>query len=294
MGCHNCSRIEQIVEEKKEYKKEKKEKKDKLEFDFIKARKLVKLLLSEDKLYYKTLNYVLLFNDEQFENLFKGNMEYKKYPYNNIQDKTKFKYLLMKFEDFNYLLFEWYENESKYENLIKLWNSNYCVCVLAKSEDEEIEEIFQKIDITDLDNFMIDFRSIMNSSIDSKASDIKNYLKDEFEDFYSLIQVTDEYKENFKKSPIKNKEILTENLSNIGFKLVEKSLPLVKDYIANKFPNLNILSQIQLKTEMLSKLKKVIFDEVINDNKLFSKGISFETVSKCWRARISVGAIIAA
>ena len=25
MGCHNCSRIEQIVEEKKEYKKEKKE-----------------------------------------------------------------------------------------------------------------------------------------------------------------------------------------------------------------------------------------------------------------------------
>lgn len=280
MGCHNCSRIEQIVEEKKEYKKEQKEKKDKLEFDFIKARKLVKLLLSEDKLYYKTLNYVLLFNDEQFENLFKGNMEYKKYPYNNIQDKIKFRDLLMKFEDFNYLLFEWYENESKYENLIKLWNSNYCVCVLAKSKDEEIEEIFQKIDITDLDNFMIDFRSIMNSSIDSKAADIKNYLKDEFEDFYSLIQVTDEYKENFEKSPIKNKEILTENLSNIGFKLVEKSLPLVKDYIANKFPNLNILSQIQLKTEMLSKLKKVIFDEVINDNKLFSKGISFETVSK--------------
>ena len=76
MGCQNCKKSQQIIEEIQEEKKEVEKVKDELEFDFIKARQLVKLLLAEDKLYKQYLNYVLLFDDESFLNLFKGNLDY--------------------------------------------------------------------------------------------------------------------------------------------------------------------------------------------------------------------------
>jgi hypothetical protein len=50
---------------------------DPLKFDFHRARKIVKLCLSKDDLYGKLLGYVLSFNKEQFENLFKGNEYFK-------------------------------------------------------------------------------------------------------------------------------------------------------------------------------------------------------------------------
>ena len=281
MGCQYCSRNVQIYEEEKEEKKEEiKKDEDELKFDIIKARKLVKLLLAEDTLYKQALNYVILFTDEQFENLFKGNLDYKKFPYQNIHDKTQFEKLLLKFEDFNDVLYEFYKDENTYDNLIRVWKSKICISALSDLSDFELEELLNKYNLTDINDFITECLLIINNSTNKKAVDIRNYLKDEFIDFYSLIQVSNDYKEEFNKTKMESKEIITTNLDNIVHKLIEKSMPLVKDYIAEKFPNLNILSKIELKSGMLTKLKTALLDGIKGDISQFPKGINFNTVQK--------------
>jgi hypothetical protein len=286
MGCQSCKKAEQ-VEEERIYPEiitiGKKKVIDEFELDYIKARKLVKLLLSEDHLYSNTLNYVLFFTDEQFKNLFQGNDDYKNYPYHYIGDRNQFKSLLLKFRDKSTLLYEWYKDESKYSNLIKIWNSNYLVFELSKNSDIELKEQLKKFGITDLDDFIDEFKTILNNSIETKASDINNYLMNEYEDYFSLIETTKECKEEFEKSNINNKEVFTVNLNNIMGKLVKRCLPLVKDYLIKRYPNLNILSKIQLNNEMFSTLKDKLLNE-INNNNSQSNGIGFDTVSNLFTA----------
>jgi hypothetical protein len=97
MGCKLCRKETQIPGDLEMI--------NPITFDFIKARKLVELLLSEDNLYKNCLSTILTFNEEQLENLFMGNDEYKYYPYDIITDKRQFEKLLFKFEDFNQFLF---------------------------------------------------------------------------------------------------------------------------------------------------------------------------------------------
>ena len=288
MGCQYCHRNLQIIDEidgspppkSKPILGKLKTLKPKNEFDidFIKARYLVKILLEEDNLYKTAWNYVKLFNDEQFENLFLGNCEYNKYPDYNINNKRQFKFLLMKFEDFSSILYEWYKDESKYDNLIKIWNSNLNIYLLSKSSDLELEKQLKNIGITDLDNFGMELRIIINNSVESKSSDIKNYLKEKFDDFYSVIEVTEDYKNEFQKTNIKNKKIIIDNLDNISLKLAEKALPLTKDFINEKYPMLNMLSKLKLKSNFNNKLKKLILNEINSDKDKKTQIIGFETV----------------
>ena len=55
-------------------------------------------------------------------------------------------------------------------------------------------------------------------------------------------------------------------------------MPLVKDYIAKKYPNLNILSKIELKSGMLNRLKTALFDEINKDNSQDPKKVCFNVV----------------
>ena len=187
----------------------------------------------------------------------------------------------MRFEDYNSLLFEWYKDESKYDNIVKLWNSKLCISKLKDESDAQINERLKYLNISDVDNFISDFKDLVNNSIESKSSDIKNYLKRQYKDFYDLIEVTKNSEEDIKKSDIPNKEILESNLKNIAGELVKKSFPLVKNYISKKFLNLNVLSKLQLKSGMLNKLKNNIITVIKNsENKsIFSDGLSFNTLS---------------
>ena len=56
-----------------------------------------------------------------------------------IKDQNIFKQLLWKLEDFNSLLYEWYNNESKFDLLKDLWKSKLCIYNLSKDSDEELE-----------------------------------------------------------------------------------------------------------------------------------------------------------
>lgn len=281
MGCQCCKKKSQIDEPLIDKKEEEKEEIDIYKFNFEKALKLIKLLLSEDPIYHKALNYIILFNEEELENLFLGNYEYKKFQYRNIHDEFIFKRLLYKFEDFNSILFEWYQDETKYDNLIKLWKSTDCITLYKDYSDEKLEEEFRKLGISDLDNFKEEFRNVNNNSVAEKACDIKNYLRDNYDDFYSLIKTSLDYKKEMEKSSINEKEIYTINLENISKKLVKESFPLIKNFILKKYPNLNIFSKFELmKSEMFTNLHKKIFGEIINEETSASNGIGYNSISQ--------------
>ena len=283
MGCRACNKNSQIVEPLTKIVEEKVEEVDPFKFDANKARKLIKILLSEDSLYYKTLNYIILFNDEELENLFFGNYEYKNFPYHNIPNSSEFRDLLYKFEDFNSFLFEWYKDEAKYDNLIKLWKSRDFISKYSEYSDEKLEKKFRELEINDLDFFIEEFRRINSNSIEKKGGDIKNYIQDNYDDFNSLLCTTLDYKKQYEKSNIEKKEIYTVNLENIAKKLVKQSLPLIKDYIFKKYPKLNIFSQIQLKKdEMLTKLTKKLFGEINNDSNITSHSFGFESLPQLY------------
>ena len=279
MGCNYCHRAAQVVEEfepKRELSKIKSLNKTigEFEFDFKKAMRLFKLLLSEDNLYNKILNDILLFNDEQFENLFQGNTEYKHYPYHNITNERIFKYLLLKLENFYPLLYEWYKDETKYNILIKLWRSNLNIYNLSKNPD--LEQDLEKMGITDID----ELTGIIGNSLESKANDIKNYLKIEDDYFISLIQINNEYKEYFDNSLIQGKKTISQNFKNINKKLIEESLPLIKAYIKEKYPNLNAASRNELETKMRKKLRDSLLNEIINDKESPKKKVGYKVISE--------------
>ena len=226
------------------------------------------------------MNYILLFNEEQFEHLFQGDDEYKKYPYHLISDKFNFAPLLLKFEEYNSLLYEWYEDETKFDILLKLWKSDLSMYQLSKDSNPEIKrKLKEKANITMSEDDLIEFINIISSrTIETKASNIKNYLKLEEEYYVSLVQTINEYKEYFEGSEIDENKIISHNLDNISKKLIEESLPLIKDYINKTFPNLNSSAKRQLETKMRKKLREGIFNEIIHDKEAKKKGINFDVI----------------
>ena len=293
MGCQYCKRSSQIpeIEEpiqepiKKPINEPKtitKLVKDKnIEF-FIKARRFIQNVLSEDKIYHKTLDYILQFDEEQFEHLFQGDDEYKKYPYHLIHDMFEFKTLLFKLEDYNSLVYEWYEDKTKFDIFMKLWKTkNICIYDLSKKSNNEIKEVLEKANIIMSDDDLIEFINIISSrTLATKASDIKNYLKLEEDYFVSLVQTVNEYKEYFEESRIDEVKIISKNLDNISKKLIEESLPLIKDYINKNFPDLNVSAKRQLETKMQKKFRNELLDKIIHDKEAKKEGVGFEVVLK--------------
>ena len=279
MGCQLCNKNSQIVEPLiKEEKKIIIEEDDELKFDAYKARKLIKFMLLEDKVYRNSLNPILLFNEEQLENLFKGNDDYAYYPYHNIQNRVEFKNLLMKFEDYSDILFEWYKDESKYDNLIKLWKRNLCIYIMKDYSDERLIEELRNAELSDIDDFIVEFKTVINNSIESKASDINNYLKDEYDDFYSLITTSEDFKNDRVLSKKENNGAFTINFKNIIERLVKASFPLIKKYAKQNLTDLNILSKIKLKSKMLNKLKNCLLKQIQSNRTSNSNGIGFDNI----------------
>ena len=291
MGCQSCKKASQIpeIEEpieniiKKPINVPKiitKQVKDKnIEF-FIKARRFIKNILSEDEIYHKTLDYILKFNEEQIEHLFLGDDEYKEYPFNLIHNTNDFKTLLWKLEDYNSLVYEWYEDETKLDIFKKLWKSNLGIYKLSQKPNNEIkEELEKKANIIMSDDDLIEFINIIGSrTIASKASDIKNYLKLEEDYFISITQTINEYKEYFEESNIDENKIISKNLDNISKKLIEESLPLIKDYINKNFPDLNASAKKQLETKKQKRFRDELLDKIIHDKEAKKKGVNFDVV----------------
>ena len=117
MGCCCKKKGERLLEEQKK------------EFDYIKAKKLIMLCISEDYRFKKFSNQIENFDEIMFENFFKGNVDYFHYYNfkNGITTDIEFESLLYYLEDFQSILLEWYEDESKHNIIQKLWLKRYCI-----------------------------------------------------------------------------------------------------------------------------------------------------------------------
>ena len=116
---------------------------DSMETDFEEhsARGLVDFLLENDvKSYRKFLPEIRKLDSNSFRNMFYGN---KNYNY-NIKNKFQFSQLLDKFENFKFLLEEWYEENDKHIYIKELWEKYISIESLRDKKENEIEDFLSE------------------------------------------------------------------------------------------------------------------------------------------------------
>lgn len=112
--------------------------------DIPKAKELTKILLENDvRRYNKFLPYIQSMNDEDFANLFIGDIEYGKYPIQHID----FTELIKKFNNYHSIIEELYESKENHKYLVELWIHYISIEDLRKLEKEKIEEELEKNEI---------------------------------------------------------------------------------------------------------------------------------------------------
>lgn len=187
-------------------------------FDKNKALNLLKLCLKDDGYFYYFYDKIDTFEDEMFEQFFKGNYDYCKKETDLIDINQQYYYelLLRKLEDFQSIICEWYEDESKHPLIKGLWEKKLCIGLLKNKTYEELDEILNEIidknsiDIANKEKIKIELKNLINDSPETEASNMAIYLKKNFEDFYSLIEISKNYKdriENRKQMKIKHVKI---------------------------------------------------------------------------------------
>jgi len=90
--------------------------------DLSQKRKLAEYLISSDyNIFKRHLSEVQNLNDEQFNELFEGNTDYKKF---NVQNQKNFNQLVAKFDDNKDLIMKWYNKEDYYIFILEIWKPN--------------------------------------------------------------------------------------------------------------------------------------------------------------------------
>lgn len=113
------------------------------DFEEQTARDLVYLILENDvKVYRKLLPEIRKLDSDSFKNMFQGN---KKYDY-NIKNKSKvnFNSLVDKFENFKYLLEEWYEDKDTHVYIQELWEKYISIESMRDKTEKEIENFLSE------------------------------------------------------------------------------------------------------------------------------------------------------
>lgn len=106
------------------------------DFEEQPARELADFILENDvKFYRKFRSEVKKLDSKSFKNMFSGN---KNYNY-NIRNKIHFNQLVTKFENFKFLLEEWYEDKDTYIYIKQLWEKYISIESLKDKKEEEIE-----------------------------------------------------------------------------------------------------------------------------------------------------------
>ena len=114
------------------------------DFEERAARVLVDLILENDvKTYRKFLPEIRKLDSNSFKNMFCGN---KNYNY-SIKNKFQFNQLLNKFENFKFLLEEWYEDADTYVYIKELWEKYISIESLRDKKEKEIEDFLSGKDI---------------------------------------------------------------------------------------------------------------------------------------------------
>ncbi len=224
------------------------QKSSKSEFNISKARKLVKLCLSDDLLYNKYLKDILKLNDYYFEELFKGNTDLNY----NIGNSYEFMHLVYKFEDYNKIMYNWHKDKSKYNQIALLWKKNISISNLYDLTRNELEDELNNLGLSI--KFKYELMSFLSTTIESKSAGIFEYFKEQLKPLYSLISFS---KNEQKTLEINNNKLYSTNLFNITEGLILAGLPFINNYL-NKIPDLDPLTKSEAAKESSSLLKKMI------------------------------------
>ena len=258
-------------------------------FNEEKAIKLLKLCLQDDVNYSYIFNKMGSLSGKSWEELFKGMEEYNLHKIDEGEKYNKFYYLLVKLEDFQSIFVEWYQDESKYPVIKELWKKNYSISKL-REDDNLLEEVLDQV-VNDKANIRKSLRDLIANSPETKASDLATYLKYNFEDYYSLIGVTKEYKKEankFEKETNREDTICQDKLDeilnlliknififwkgNIGDKLYAKLSEniglsnLFEKHLKNNISLTNVVTGYQTMKSLAEKFKKgQFFSSIMQD-----------------------------
>ena len=202
-------------------------------FEEKKVRKLVKLLLSNDVYQYsKFLDKVLSFGKDDLQKLFEGDGDYE-YSQISIYEKGDFNLLIIKFDNYHFILEEWYRDESKHKYLNKLWKNYISMSYFKYKDINEIRDEVQNIMNFSYSENEIkeELVNLINNSPETKANELKNFIRKKRPDFYELINTTATYQKKIEESMIENKNKFIDNLKFIAKNGFDSLFKLFKDFI---------------------------------------------------------------
>ena len=250
--------------------------------DLPEKRKFAEFLLSSDlNIFKKHLPEVRRLNDEEFNALFEGNIDYKF----NVQNEKAFRQLVQKFEDNNDLIMEAYSNKKYHDLVSPIWRANILQKLKEMEDDAEKNTLLKKYNINTSnwdDNFRDIFTIIVNTApIKTLAERMKNYFSADYGDFDELIKNST----NCKKTAEKNDEsycnkTLNANIDTSMSRIIKTFIPdfmkKIKKEIENLPENLKKKDEeMAIMTIVNSKLSKG------NEKKLIQK------VMKIYREKTS-------
>lgn len=229
------------------------------EIDISKAKVLVKKCLTEDLFYQEYLNNIMKLDKYHFKELFKGNTKL-----DYINNKSfKFSLLLQKFEQFNKILYNFHKEESNYNEVVLLWKYDINLSSLYNLSYDEFVQKLNNINLSE--TFKCQLKKILDNTIEAKAAEIVNNMKEKHNFFYRLFSKLKNEIEELDSND--NNGFYSNNIYNILNGLIYGSYPLIQKFLS-KIPNLEPLSKSEIKTEITSKLKDEIIKEYAKQKKI--------------------------
>ena len=232
-------------------------------FDEIRARKVVTSLLKKDAIIYrKLIPEIEKLDSESFENLFSGEAEY----HYNIKNQNVLKKLLIKIDNFLYILSSWYKDEKYYKYLEELW--------LKYPSIEDLKVLETEKDLTDrLQSYSINytywpkdikesFKKCIDQTLGTKVMDLKKQLEDNFSQVSNVVSELKLLKSKFKET---KEELYEKNAENIALKIISVTI-MAGGLFANK----------AIEDKKIRAIKKLVSKKCFTspkENELFAKGI---------------------
>ena len=214
--------------------------------DIGQKRKMAEFLLNSDlNIFKRHLPEVKKLNDEEFNELFEGNTEYKF----NVLNEREFRQLAQKFQDNKEILIQFYGNEEYYSCILQIWRPNILQSLKGAESQQKKDEILRrhKIDISQWDdNFRDDFTIIINTPPieDLLAQRFKNYIQADYGDFDELIKNVDRCKKKVQNDEESHcNKTLRANLETSMSKVIKDMIPTYLKNLEKELPN--IYSQVK-------------------------------------------------
>ena len=232
-------------------------------FDEIRARKVVTSLLKKDAIIYrKLIPEIEKLDSESLENLFNGEAEY----HYNIKNQNFLKKLLIKIDNFLYILSSWYKDDKYYKYLEELWLKYPSIEDLKVLETEkELADRLQSYSINYTywpKDIKESFKNCIDQTVGTKVMELKKQLEVNFSQVSNVVSELKLLKSKFKET---KEELYEKNAENIALKIISITI-MAGSIFANN----------AIEDKKVRAVKKLVSKKCFTspkENELFSKRI---------------------